>query len=237
MINKRWTQFGTGVVLSVAILTVLPQGAARAQDDDDRNSIWNLDKRVIDGFARGLGLKSPNDRDIEYRERSPLVLPPSRDLPPPQAEGANRTAEWPVDPDQARRKAAAVKKRPTNSRAMDEDYQMRNLSPSELGGSDPTGTVRAARRGSDGKDADKLEGANEQPSKLGYFGGLFSWNGLWGGKKEEYGTFTKEPPRTNLTEPPVGYQTPSAEQPYGVSKEKVRQKVTPLDPAVGDLGR
>jgi hypothetical protein len=235
MINKRWTQFGTSAVLSLAILTVFVQGAARAQDDEDKNSIWNMDKRLIDGFARGLGLKSPNDRDIEYRERSPLVVPPSRDLPPPQVEGANHTGDWPVDPDQQRRKAAAIKKRPANSRAMDEDYQMRNLNPSELGGSDPTGTV-TARRGRSGDNADKLEGANEQPSQLGYFGGIFSWNGLWGGKKEEFGTFTKEPPRSSLTEPPVGYQTPSAEQPYGVSKEKVRQKVTPLDPAVGNLG-
>jgi hypothetical protein len=66
-------------------------------------------------------------------------------------------------------------------------------------------------------------------------GGLFSWSGFgFGGQKEEIGTFTKEPPRQALTGPPVGYQTPSPEQPYGVSKEQIRRTVKPLDPAVGN---
>jgi hypothetical protein len=38
--------------------------------------------------------------------------------------------------------------------------------------------------------------------------------------KEEYATFTGEPTRSKLTEPPAGYRTPSAAQPYGVGKEK-----------------
>ena len=37
-------------------------------------------------------------------------------------------------------------------------------------------------------------------------------------KKEEQAKFTGEPPRTSLTEPPVGYQTPSPAQPYGLAK-------------------
>jgi hypothetical protein len=43
-------------------------------------------------------------------------------------------------------------------------------------------------------------------------------------KKEEYGTFTGEPPRVSLTDPPPGYQTPSPDQPYGVAPEKKAYK-------------
>ena len=42
---------------------------------------------------------------------------------------------------------------------------------------------------------------------------------LWAAK-EEYATFTGEPPRASLTEPPPGYRTPSPNQPYGVGKQK-----------------
>ena len=43
-------------------------------------------------------------------------------------------------------------------------------------------------------------------------------------KKEEYGTFTGEPPRVSLTDPPPGYQTPSPDQPYGIAPEKKAYK-------------
>ncbi|MGA8079747.1 MAG: hypothetical protein WB868_20430, partial [Xanthobacteraceae bacterium] len=39
-------------------------------------------------------------------------------------------------------------------------------------------------------------------------------------KQEDYGTFTGEPPRVSLSDPPPGYQTPSPNQPYGVVPER-----------------
>jgi hypothetical protein len=47
-------------------------------------------------------------------------------------------------------------------------------------------------------------------------------------KKEEYATFTGEPARTSLTEPPPGYQTPSPDQPYGIAPEKKAAKIQTL---------
>ena len=41
---------------------------------------------------------------------------------------------------------------------------------------------------------------------------------MFGGNKEETVKFTGEPPRTSLTDPPPGYQTPSPDQPYGAGK-------------------
>jgi hypothetical protein len=41
---------------------------------------------------------------------------------------------------------------------------------------------------------------------------------MFDNKKEEQAKFTGEPPRSSLTEPPPGYQTPSPAQPYGLAK-------------------
>ncbi|MFZ0779278.1 MAG: hypothetical protein WAM74_22585, partial [Xanthobacteraceae bacterium] len=63
-------------------------------------------------------------------------------------------------------------------------------------------------------------GTNDQssPSELGAKKpGVFSFDWL---KQEDYGTFTGEPPRVSLTDPPPGYQTPSPDQPYGIVPEK-----------------
>jgi hypothetical protein len=54
------------------------------------------------------------------------------------------------------------------------------------------------------------------PAELGTQG---IFKPLWG-NKEEYSTFTSEPARSSLTEPPPGYRTPSPNQPYGVGKQK-----------------
>jgi hypothetical protein len=47
-------------------------------------------------------------------------------------------------------------------------------------------------------------------------------------KKEEYGTFTGEPPRASLTDPPPGYQTPSPDQLYGIPPDRKPAKASTL---------
>ena len=80
-----------------------------------------------------------------------------------------------------------------------------------------------------GSDSD---GQPVAPSELGYFGGLFSLR-AWGfsGYQNETGTFTSEPQRSQLTEPPPGYQVPSPDQPYGVTRRVERQAPQQYDPA------
>ncbi|HEY7299975.1 MAG TPA: hypothetical protein VH684_18880 [Xanthobacteraceae bacterium] len=226
-------------VLALIVVTAFTHTSARAQDDDDyKNSIWNIDKRFFEAVAKGIGLVKGGDPSVDYRERSPLVVPPTRDLPPPQS-APKRTAEWPVDPDATRRESAASRKK-LDQRGYDEDYQNRSLMPGEL----DSPAVRQAREkqqasnkprtaGDEKVDMSDGEGSNLTPSQLGFTG--FSWSSLGFGSKEEYGTFKKEPPRRSLTEPPVGYQTPSPDQPYGIGKDKQRRTATPLDPAVGSL--
>ncbi len=52
------------------------------------------------------------------------------------------------------------------------------------------------------------------PSQLGSKGFLDFFTNKSSG--QETAEFSNEPPRTSLTAPPVGYQTPSAAQPYGL---------------------
>jgi hypothetical protein len=64
----------------------------------------------------GMGNNDKHDpvkaNGIDYSPRAPLVVPPTRDLPPPQPR-ATRGANWPNDPDASmRRKAEADSRRP-----------------------------------------------------------------------------------------------------------------------------
>ena len=220
-------------VLALVLLAAFAQGSVRAEDDDDdKNSIWNLDQRFMEAVAKGLGLVKGGDPSVDYRERSPLVVPPTRNLPPPQSV-PKRAAEWPVDPDIKRREDLASRKK-LDRRGYDYDEE-RPLRPSELG--PPGGSRASSKTRKSGDEREDDQPSNFTPSQLGYFGGLFSWSGFGFGEKEEYGSFKKEPARRSLTEPPVGYQTPSQAQPYGIGKSTTpRPTVTPLDPAVGDVG-
>jgi hypothetical protein len=130
------------------------------------------------------------------------VLPPKIELPPPQADAATAAPNWPVDADQKRRRQ--------ESQRSPRDYieESRALRPSEL-------NVGQRQRGRSPASPDDA-GGKMSPSELGYRGGILG--SLWG-NKEEAAKFTEEPPRTSLTEPPVGYQTPSPSQPYKAKSE------------------
>ncbi len=173
--------------------------AARAGDDDVQNQSFT------DKFLNTLGVHNPFDTqyEINYSERSPLVVPPTRDLPPPVSDNAKPAPDWPVDPEITKR-AQAKKDEKVTPRAYDSVMEdERPLSPAELGVGHPVAAP----------------GTPEQstPSQLGEpKHNLFSFDWL---KKEDYGTFTGEPPRVSLTDPPPGYQTPSVDEPYGIGPE------------------
>ena len=97
--------------LAVAVLgigLVMTAGAARAADDDDEDD-KTFEEKLIDGFMAGIGSTNMENRGIEYRERSPLVVPPKLDLPPPASASSQALApNWPKDPDVERNKAAAA---------------------------------------------------------------------------------------------------------------------------------
>jgi hypothetical protein len=155
---------------------------------------------------RAIGLPDPDhpEYEINYSERSPLVVPPSRNLPAPVAGDRLPSPNWPKDPDLKKRQEAAKEKIvPLGYDRVTEEG--RPLRPDELVPKGGRATASAANNS--GQIESKKSGFN------------FDWF-----KKEEYGTFTGEPPRVSLTDPPPGYQTPSPDQPYGIAPEKKAYK-------------
>jgi hypothetical protein len=210
--TKRRGRAASAGALGLMVLT-FACGSAFAQPERAENdpSVWNLDSRLWDGLMSAMGMRAGTEVGIDYRERSPLVVPPQATLPPPES-GAPKNAAWPVEPEVKRRQEANSRKARSAGRAVDIETYGRNLSPSELNNPATRSASASAGPGGPGESTDTL-----LPSQLGYIGGLFSLK-KWGTPTDEVATFTNEPARTELTAPPVGYQTPSPAQPYGVTK-------------------
>jgi hypothetical protein len=184
---------------------------ARAQDDPNDNM---PDTKFFRSLLKGLGLRKDGE-GIEYRERPPLVLPPGRDLRPPEPESqSRRTAAWPNDPDVRREK---LRKEEEKKWVREDETGARPELPSQYGRPNP------ARRdgGGPGKSAEEAD-APSTTKELGSKS-IFS---RWLAPSQEYATFSGEPRRGSLTEPPAGYRTPSPNQPYGVGKEKWKPPAT-----------
>jgi hypothetical protein len=190
-------------------LLALPIAASaqQAQDDDDDTFEQKIIKNILGGMGVDVGRPG-----IDYRERSPLVIPPTRDLPPPQAAGT--TTSNPAWPREADRKVTV--RRTKNTRATpDEPGSESALTPNELNrGINP----RAPRVTDPSQNTGSIEEANigrpMSPSQLNNKG-IFNWNALMGTHLKEESRFEKEPERNALTQPPAGYQTPSSAYPYG----------------------
>ena len=189
-------------VLAVALVGLLaaanPSVAAAAD-------AGNADDSFMAKFMRTIGLKAPPDQgppDIKYSERSPLVVPPTRDLPPPVADPLPG-ADWPKD-------AASQPHRHIRSKPSPAPASAANAAPA--GGNAPAAqpgqTTQAGPAGA-------LPPAPNPPVHARSI-----WNPKTWFNREEYATFTGEPARDELTDPPAGYRTPSPDQPYGVGPER-----------------
>jgi hypothetical protein len=207
--SRRWRRASLVALVGLALL-IGGNGISLAADDMDDEA---PDTKFLRSIMKGLGLKKDGEAGIEYRERSPLVLPPGRDLPAPAAaSSAKKTTGWPDDPDIKRAKEQkAASKRPLVTNPDAEDGARPAL-PSELN------VGRSAPRRDTGGPAKSAEEA-EAPSTQKELGSKSIFGRVFG-PSEEYTTFAGEPARSSLTEPPRGYRTPSPHQPYGVGKEK-----------------
>jgi hypothetical protein len=173
-----------------------------------------------------MGLLEIPDEEaaIDYRERAPLVVPPSSALIAPRnaEDVATYNPDWPRDHD-ARKRSPQAKE---FDKKVDEEFYTGNpLRPSEL--NRPSRLTRAeqvrrdaAARRPEAQTAGDEEAAGKErysPAQLGFKG--------WGNRTEEKVVFSGEPERKYLTDPPPGLLTPSPNAPYGVvSKDRAPQK-------------
>jgi hypothetical protein len=215
-----WSHRGGAIVLAglLALALALACGPRSAFADDDDDTGWDV--KILRQFLKDLGLQRDGGQ-IEYRERAPLVVPPSRNLPPPrEADAVAANPAWPNDPDVRQRKLeSAAKKKPRITSEVIE-AEGRPLPRSELDkGRIPPGSNRTKAAPTPEESARPMR-PDELKSKS-IFSGMFSL-----GSKTETATFDSEPPRESLTAPPTGYQTPSPNQPYGVGPSNDRGKPT-----------
>src|SRR6202163_227049 len=211
--------------VALGIGLVMTTGAVRAQEDDEDDKTF--EEKIIEGIMAGIGGTNMENKGIEYRERSPLVVHPKIDLPPPASASADvKAPNWPKDPDEARRKAAIAARKKDNK---DPAEARRLLTPSELN----KGKVAASPRTKNPPfQPASPNNPMLSPSQLGFTG---SFGDLFGGNKSETAPFKGEPTRDSLTQPPTGYQTPSPNFAYGTGpKESLNKEYNPVAGKYGD---
>jgi len=199
----------------IALAVAMTAGTARAADDEDNKGFSD---KIIDGIKTTIrGGSSIDDGKIQYRERSPLVVPPRLDLPPPDKAPAAevKAPNWPKDPDEGRRRASAKKKDKPGLL----DAVLKPFAPTEPG--DVAGAVPGEPQGPPAPPRPDTISARDNPL-YDQAGSLFKSDaiglgGLFGSGKTEVVQFKGEPTRESLTQPPAGYQTPSPNFAYGAN--------------------
>ena len=221
----RWTVTLCSRVAACSVLAVAMIGTAAAQAQNESSPLENApDVQLFRSILGGMGVSRGDEPDINYRERSPLVIPPETTLPPPESKSlAERTPNWPTDQDVKRAKefAAAQRKR---SPHYDDIEEGRTLRPNEMAPG-PRGRAPTVI----GRSTTPEEGAKPlSPSALGYVGNLFS--DIFDPGKVETKPFSGEPARAALTDPPPGYQTPSPKFKYGAGRQlEAEGAMNPMD--------
>lgn len=194
----------------------LASAAHAADDDDDEESV---ETKFIKGL---LGI---NNRDgIDYKERPPLVVPPNlNNLPRPETNAVVNSPAWPKNPEEIERKKRQAQKKNQRRRTSEEDD--RPLTPAELDVGRQAGAGRV-QNPTGPQDAEADGRRMMRPDELGTKGN-FLQNIFKDNTKSEVAQFKGEPSRSDLTQPPPGYQTPSAAQPYGLTPRQ--EKAKPFD--------
>ena len=206
------------LVALCAIATALP---AAAQEDEGPSEVQKL------FGAMGL-LDLPKD-PIDYQERSPLVVPPSVQLPPPSQVGdvSKLNPEWPSDKDWKKVREGNAKSKMTPEERRGNFYpwggnvKVEDMSRNPAKLEKKKTNTGSGSGGYDTAGEEAKAGAERySPTQLGFKG--------WG--KKDTVSYTGEPDRSLLTEPPPGYRVPSPNAPYGVVEEKSKySKTGPLD--------
>jgi hypothetical protein len=150
----------------------------------------------------GAGIVDPPTTSIEYAPRSPIVVPPSTDLRPPEASpGAAVGTEWPTDPEEVRAAARAAGQKDPGEVLREAMHSGDRLPTAEVqAGRIPGGGLAAAQTSA--TDSTKRTGATRLTQTE-----LQTLKVNTPSSGPNIGT---APTRTYLIEPPVEYRTPAA---------------------------
>lgn len=206
------------ILVGGAFIATLAAGSHAMAADDNQDDDTPFEEKIM------RALLGTDKAGIDYRERSPLVVPPTSTLPPPEAGKPVADPAWPKDADVQRAKAAKSKKR--DPRDDNKDWG-RALTPDQLAGRGAPGSGGVGAPTSQQND-ERVSGRALSPSELGSRGNIFS-SMFSSGNTTETAVFPGEAPRQSLIDPPPGYMTPSPNYPYGLTPSKEAPKPATLD--------
>ena len=179
-----------------------------------------------------LGVPTEEKPPIDYRERAPLVVPPSTNLRPPveSASPEERRANWPQDPDvAARRKAAADARKPV---------MVDSISGHEIGGPVRRLTpeqIRAGRVAGQEVTTVPQRPRYDDRDFQNVMGGLTTLREMdkQSAAAASSGNLDRtEPRRAFLTDPPAGLRRPADNAPFRATREGAlgaRPDPSPMD--------
>jgi hypothetical protein len=202
-----------GLVLAGASVSAVP---AKAQ------GLLDIGRMII-------GLPAEEKPALDYRERAPLVVPPSQNLRPPVEAAApdQRRANWPQDPDVlARRKAAEDARKPV----FVDSITGREINPSRRLTADE---IRAGRVAGQEvvRTPQQFQDDRSRANVLGGLATLREMDRQSAGAND--GSIPRaEPRREFLTEPPSGLRRPADNAPFRATREGdlgTRKEPSPLD--------
>src|ERR1700753_1144266 len=157
------------VAVALGVGLVMSADLARAQDDDDDDD-KTFEEKIIGNITAAICATNMENKGIDYRERSPLVVPPNLNLPPPGSASTEvNVPNWPKDPDEARRKKAVEARK--KERKKDFYQEARPVSPAELNVARTAPGTSGGTRDSDSAAPGGMPQANPlSPSQLGFTG-------------------------------------------------------------------
>jgi len=161
-----------------------------------------------------MGLRvDPNDEEIEYGPRSPLVMPAAaetNDLPTPYDPPESYGAEWPDDPDErAKREYKEMQKAALDEKPRDVEYASEPMTPNDL---NEWGRMYGRNNGAG--FGSSVQEANREQNKVVSPRELLD-------RRLDPDQLGSEPARNSLNEPPPGYRTPAPTvEGYGEPEEK-----------------
>ena len=168
---------------------------AHAINDDGRGS-------TLESLLDMVGMGEAKESDsIQYRERSPLVVPPKLEMPTPQPRPSQKAAQWPQDQEVTRaRKKQAESNARVNSKYVDSNGGEK-LTPEEMRAMRTPGAAGATANAS--PQTCKMDPFDKSACSVAEYWGALS------AKTEKKDELTLqagvEPQREYLTQPPKGY--------------------------------
>jgi hypothetical protein len=184
---------------AIAALSLCVSAVPARAGDDGQASLFT-------GLAHTFGLAKDDNPDIDYRERSRLVIPRKMELPPPGGSQTAGDPAWPTNVEVVRERNLK-KMEDASPSARDLVNNSYHLIPPGTTDVKVTTSGFNGRHGPSCRIPDPKTGECPPQGK----GPAMNWNPLtWVGlEKKPQVTLSEEPEREDLTDPPKGFRSPA----------------------------